>query len=130
MLIVLTLMPTGPYNNSAIIYSGQPGDRSLKEPMGHDTRHPFFNFDDETMQHLVNEVPEPVRELKELFEIAEGLEDKVGRPMERIKSHMMGCGTCLSKQIADGTLVTIGQYWEADLAMGAGRLPKLHSTMN
>ena len=98
--------------------------------MGHDTRHPFFNFDDETMQHLVNEVPEPVRELKELCEIADGLGDKVGRRMERIKSHMMGCGTCLSKQIADGTLVTLGQYWEADPAMGAGRLPKLHSTMN
>lgn len=87
-------------------------------------------LDPEVLEHLQEEVERPVNDLLELQEVITALSGKAGRRMAKIRDHMMHCGTCLNKQIANGMLPPIEEYYEAGPMMGAGRLPKLHHMMN
>jgi len=87
-------------------------------------------LDPEIVNHLTEEVARPMHELMELHDAMASISGKAGRRMEKIKHHMMYCGTCLNKQIEMGTLIPIQDYWAAGPMMGAGRLPKLHRMVN
>jgi hypothetical protein len=83
-----------------------------------------FGFDAESMKHLAEVLPRPIVELEQLDATMAQLAEEVGRRAEEVKEHMMHCGPCLSKQIADGTLITLEEYWAAT------HLPKFHLMMN
>ena len=82
------------------------------------------HLDPETLEHLVNEVPGSIKELYEMNEIIGRLTGKADRRMQKAKRHMMQCGTCLSRQMANGALIPIEHYW------AAGGFPKLHQMLN
>ena len=50
--------------------------------------------------------------------------------MNVVKEHMKTCGECLSKQIADGHLIEIKDFYKISKYSGNGRLPKLHYMNN
>ena len=87
-------------------------------------------LDPEVLNHLAEEIERPMHELMDLNEAMSVMAGKAGRRMEKIKHHMMYCGTCLNKQMANGTLIPLQDYWAAGPMMGAGRLPKLHRMVN
>jgi len=89
-------------------------------------------LDPEVLEHLQEqeEVERPINDLLELQEVITALTGKAGRRMAKIRQHMMHCGTCLDKQIANGMLPTMKEYYEAGPMIGMGRLPKLHHMMN
>lgn len=86
--------------------------------------------DPEMVNHLAEKVERPMHELMELQDAMASIAGKAGRRMEVIKKHMMYCETCLNKQMANGTLIPLQDYWAAGPMMGAGRLPKLHRMVN
>ena len=91
---------------------------------------PYFNLDEESINHLANEDPRTMRELEELHELIEIISGKRHRRMEKIRRHMMKCSICISKQIQLGLLIPIDEYWESGPMLGHGRLPNLKRMMN
>ena len=98
--------------------------------MQYDPEQPFFNLDDDTIDHLAHEMPQITGELEELHHLVDKLSRKGHRRMEKIRRHMMTCGVCLSKQMRLGLLMPIEDYWESGRIAGAGRLPKLEWMTN
>ena len=65
---------------------------------------------DESVEHLKIEMPGMMQELEELHSIARAVTRKIQKREDRVKRHMMKCGTCLSRMVANGLLVDIQDY--------------------
>ena len=98
--------------------------------MQYDPEQPFFHLDDETIDHLADEMPRVTTELEELHSLVQKLSRKGERRMEQIRQHLMTCGLCLSKQIGLGILIPIEDYWASRPTSGKGPLPGLEWAKN
>ena len=90
---------------------------------------------DDNVEHIDNECRGhgyeiPVRVLIELHNAVGHVSGKMHRRMNVVKEHMKTCGECLSKQIADGHLIEIKDFYKISKYSGNGRLPKLHYMNN
>ena len=105
--------------------SREPVNLTPRGFMQHRSEQPFFHLDDETINHLTDEMPQVIGELEELHLLVEKLSRKGQRRMEKIRRHMMMCGQCLSKQMRIGLLASIEDYWQSVGADGTERRPRL-----
>ena len=87
-------------------------------------------MDEETFNHINEEMPRVMEELMEFNEMAFKLTGKLHRRTQKVIKHMQTCGTCLNRQMKLGLLMPIEDFYAQGQAMGVGRLPKLHHMMN
>lgn len=70
-----------------------------------------FDLDNETIEHLTEEIPEIMGEMSKLNQVMEEASRRLANRLNAITKHRQRCGVCLSKQIADGTLIPIEEFW-------------------
>jgi hypothetical protein len=70
-----------------------------------------FELDAETIEHFNDEIPEIMSDMAELDQVMEEASRMLACHLEKITRHRQRCGVCLSKQIADGTLIPIEEFW-------------------
>ena len=87
-------------------------------------------MDEETFNHINEEMPRVLGELMEFSEMALKLTGKLQRRTQRVIKHMQTCGTCLNRQMNLGLLMPIEEFYAQGQAMGMGRLPKIHHMVN
>ena len=90
----------------------------------------FLELDGETVNHLLEELPEAMGELEELYQMINELSGKVHRRLQKIQRHLMACSTCLGRQMELGLLMPIEEYYKGCEGLHQGLRAKFLNEMS
>ena len=90
----------------------------------------FFELDGETVNHLLEELPQVMGELEELYQVMNKLSGKVHRRLQKIQIHVMACSACLGRQMELGLLMPIEEYYKGFEGLHQGLRAKFLTEMN
>lgn len=90
----------------------------------------FLELDGETVNHLLEELPEAMAELEELYQMINKLSGEVHSRLQKIQHHVMACSTCLGRQMELGLLMPIEEYYKGPQGLQESLKDKFLSEMN
>ena len=90
----------------------------------------FLELDGETVNHLLEELPQIMGELEELNQVMNELSGKVHRRLQKIQHHVMACSTCLGRQMELGLLMPIEEYYKGPEGLQQGVRAKFLNETN